>query len=65
MFVKLWMKKDVVTIAHDQTLAEAEELMRRHGIRRLIVMGEGDRLVGIISREDVRKGIPASCDENL
>jgi len=64
MFVKLWMKKDVVTVAHDQTLAEAEELMRRHGIRRLIVLGEEDTLVGIISREDVRKGIPASCDEN-
>jgi len=62
MFVKLWMKKDVITIAQDQTLAEAEALMRQNRIRRLLVT-KGPTLVGILSREDIRKGIPASCDE--
>lgn len=63
MFVKLWMQRDVLTITLDQTLAEAEELMEKHRIRRIPVMREG-ALAGIISREDVRKGIPAGCDEN-
>jgi acetoin utilization protein AcuB len=64
MFVKLWMQKDVIAISLDQTLAEAEELMLRHRIRRLLVMREETTLAGIISKEDIRKGIPSSCDEN-
>jgi len=64
MFVKLWMQKDVIAISLDQTLAEAEELMLRHGIRRLLVMREETTLAGIISKEDICKGIPSSSDEN-
>ena len=63
MFVKLWMQKDIITISPDQTLAEAEALMQQHRIRRLLVT-QGPTLIGIIAREDIRKGIPASCDEN-
>lgn len=63
MFVKLWMKKEVVTIAPDQTLAEAEALMQEKRIRRLLVTKD-QLLVGILAREDIQKGIPASCDEN-
>lgn len=64
MFVKLWMKKDVIAISLDQTLAEAKELMLRHRIRRLLVMREETTLAGIISKEDICKGIPSSSDEN-
>ncbi len=63
MFVKLWMKKEVVTIAPDQTLAEAEALMQEKRIRRLLVTKD-QLLVGILAREDIQKGIPASGDEN-
>ena len=63
MFVKLWMKKDVITIAPDQTLAEAEALMQQNRIRRLLV-AKGPTLVGIISQRDIQKGIPAGSDES-
>ncbi|MBU0663978.1 MAG: CBS domain-containing protein [Proteobacteria bacterium] len=63
MFVKLWMKKDVITIAPDQTLAEAEALMQQNRIRRLLV-ANGPTLVGIISQRDIQKGIPAGGDES-
>lgn len=63
MFVRLWMKENVVTISPDQTLAEAETLMQQNRIRRLLVT-QGPTLVGIITKEDIHKGIPASCDEN-
>ena len=63
MFVKLWMKNEVITIAPDQTLAEAEELMQKNRIRRLLVT-KGPTLVGILSREDIQKGIPAGGDES-
>lgn len=63
MFVKLWMKKEVVTIAPDQTLAEAEALMQEKRIRRLVVTKD-QLLVGILTREDIQKGIPASGDDS-
>lgn len=66
MFVKLWMKKDIITIAPDQTLAEAEVLMQRHRIRRLLVVAKdgAGTLSGILTKEDIQRGIPASGDES-
>ncbi|MDD3815541.1 MAG: CBS domain-containing protein [Desulfocapsaceae bacterium] len=63
MFVKLWMKKDVISITPDQTLAEATEVMQQNRIRRLLVT-QGPTLVGIISQHDIQKGIPANGDES-
>ncbi|MBU3946299.1 MAG: CBS domain-containing protein [Proteobacteria bacterium] len=63
MFVKLWMKKDVISIAPEQTLAEAAEVMQQNRIRRLLVT-QGPTLVGIISQHDIQKGIPANGDES-
>lgn len=63
MFVKLWMQQEVVTISPDQTLAEADAMMLQHRIRRLLVMQDAE-LVGIIGKEDIWRGIPASSDEN-
>jgi acetoin utilization protein AcuB len=63
MFVKLWMKKDIISISPDQTLAEAKSLMEQNKIRQVLVLN-GPTLAGIISKEDIQKGIPASDDEN-
>lgn len=63
MFVKLWMKKNVITISPEQTLAEAEALMQQHQIRRLLVVKD-TTMVGIITKEDLQKGIPTSGDTN-
>jgi acetoin utilization protein AcuB len=65
MFVKLWMKKDLVVITQEQTLTEADALMRQHVIRRLPVVDVENNLVGIITREDIRKAVPidASGDD--
>ena len=63
MFVKLWMKTDVITLAPDQTLAEAEALMQQNRIRRLPVVA-GPSLIGILTREDIQKAISAGGDES-
>lgn len=43
-----------ITIAHNQTVGKAMELMARHDIRRLPVTKDG-KLVGIISDRDLRQ----------
>jgi CBS domain-containing protein len=47
--------KDLVTIGPDQDLQEARRLLAQHQLDRLLVVEEGDRLVGILSEADIRK----------
>jgi CBS domain-containing protein len=47
--------KDLVTIRPDQDLQEARRLLAQHQLDRLLVVEEGDRLVGIISEADLRQ----------
>ena len=61
--VKDWMTRNVVTITPDTTLPEAHRVMTENQIRRLPVMENG-RLVGIVTRGDVR-GAEASDATSL
>ncbi len=61
MYVKLWMVEDPVTIGPEATLAEAVELFRQHGIRRLPVVSK-DTLVGILGRRDLEGALPSSLE---
>jgi CBS domain-containing protein len=49
------LSKDVVTIDPQQDLDEALRLMARHQVRRLPVVEEDGRLVGIVAQADVAK----------
>lgn len=48
------MTPDPITIVPDATLADAGDLMARHGIRRLPVV-EAERLVGMVTESDLRR----------
>ena len=52
--VTKWMTGPVITVPAEATIIDADQLMTEHGIRRLPVL-ENNRLVGIISRGDVRE----------
>jgi CBS domain-containing protein len=58
--VKDWMTREVVTISSKTTLPEAHRLMMSKRIRRLPVM-QKNRLVGIITRGDVRGAEPSGA----
>lgn len=49
MLVKYWMRTPAVTVGADARLADAEQLMQRHGVRMLPVVA-GGRLAGVITR---------------
>jgi CBS domain-containing protein len=46
--------RDLVTIRPDQDLQAARRLLAQHQLDRLLVVEEGDRLVGILSEADLR-----------
>jgi CBS domain-containing protein len=46
--------RDLVTIRPDQDLQEARRLLAQHQLDRLLVVEQGDRLVGILSEADIR-----------
>ncbi len=58
MYVKQWMGTEVVTIAPQQTIAEAEQQLQAHRIRRLPVVENGI-LVGVVSPNDLEKVMPS------
>jgi acetoin utilization protein AcuB len=61
MYVELWMKRDVVSISPETSLAEARELFARHRIRRLPVVRD-ETLLGIVSPGDIEKVMPSILD---
>ena len=44
---------DIVTVGPEQDVSDAPDMMAQHQVRRLPVVDEGNRLVGIISQADV------------
>jgi acetoin utilization protein AcuB len=58
--VKDWMTREVVTVSPDASLPEAHRLMSDHNIRRLPVL-KGGRLVGVVTRGDVRGAEPSEA----
>jgi CBS domain-containing protein len=47
----------VATVRADADVLEALELMRAHGVRRLVVTGEGGAIDGIVSIDDIVSGL--------
>jgi len=60
MFVKSRMTTNPFTISPDQTIPDAQELMMKHGIRRLPVVKDG-KLVGIVTKEDIERYSPSKA----
>ncbi|WP_225101712.1 CBS domain-containing protein [Streptomyces sp. CoH27] len=57
------MSAPAVTVPAEAALSEAARLMTRHGIERLPVVDEEDRLVGIVTRRDLLQVFLRSDDE--
>src|SRR5262245_25285553 len=58
MVVKDVMTREVVTLAPEQTLRDAIEVLRRERIRHLPVV-EGKKLLGIVTDRDVKRATPS------
>jgi len=55
------MSKSIVTIEEDASMEDAEELMRAHSVRRLPVVDDAGRLMGVISLGDLSRHAAGSA----
>jgi acetoin utilization protein AcuB len=60
MFVKNWMRREVITISQNETILDAKHTMKDYGIRRLPVV-ENNKLVGIITEKDIKEYSPSKA----
>lgn len=61
MFVRMWMTADVVTVPPETPILEAQEIMKRYGVRRLPVVNKRGKLVGIVTKSDIQEASPSSA----
>jgi acetoin utilization protein AcuB len=57
--VRDWLSRELITITPESSLPDAQERMRENKIRRLPVVRENGRLVGIITLGDIRQALSA------
>ncbi len=57
--VRDWMTPDPVTIGPKTTVPEAHKLMKEHDFRRLPVVNDHGRLIGIVTLSDLREAGPS------
>ena len=58
MFVSRSMTRQVITVAPDDGIFKAQELMAENRIRHLPVIEQDGRLIGIVTDRDIRSALP-------
>ncbi len=60
MYVKDYMVTRVITVSSDTLVTDAQDLMKRHDVRRLPVVDRG-HLVGLVTMPDIKEAAPSSA----
>ena len=58
------IEREVVAVGPDSTVTDVERVMRQHGIGGVPVI-EGDRVIGIVSRRDIRAILPKQGEAKI
>ncbi len=61
MLVREWMTEDLIVVKEDTSMLKASKLLKEHDIRRLPVVNEEGRLVGIVSDRDIKDASPSKA----
>lgn len=59
MLVSEWMSKQPITVTPETSLMQATKMMKENKIRRLPVVDENGRLVGIVTDRDIKAASPS------
>ncbi|MCS6903643.1 MAG: CBS and ACT domain-containing protein [Candidatus Bipolaricaulota bacterium] len=61
MFVRMWMTTDLVTVPPETPILEAQDVMKRHSVRRLPVVNKRGKLLGIVTKSDIQEAGPSDA----
>ena len=61
MIIKEWMTADVITVDPETSMMRAAKLMKEKGIRRLPVVDDKGKVVGMLSDRDVKEASPSKA----
>ena len=61
MIIKDWMTRDVITVDPETSMMRAAKMMKEKGIRRLPVVDEKGRVLGMLSDRDVKEASPSKA----
>ena len=61
MLIRDWMTSDVVAVSAETSMLKAGKLMKDHDIRRLPVIDDDRRVIGIVSDRDVKAASPSKA----
>ncbi len=58
-----FMKREpLVRVKPEATIREASKAMVEHGVGSVLVVGDGDRLIGIFTERDLARAVARGCD---
>ena len=61
MLISPWMTTEAISVQPDTSLSRCQKLMKEHGVRRLPVVDDSNRVIGIISDRDVKRASPSKA----
>ncbi|SDN87426.1 acetoin utilization protein AcuB [Desulfonauticus submarinus] len=61
MLIKDWMTKDVITVTPDTSMLKASKILKEKDIRRLPVVDDSGKLIGIITDRDIKEASPSKA----
>jgi acetoin utilization protein AcuB len=61
MFVRMWMTPDVITVPPETPILDAQEIMKKHRVRRLPVVNKRGKLLGIVTKSDILEASPSDA----
>jgi acetoin utilization protein AcuB len=61
MLISEWMSRDVITVTPDTSMMKASKILKEKNIRRLPVVDENGRIVGILTDRDIKEASPSKA----
>ncbi len=61
MLVREWMVKNVVTVRPETSMLKASKLLKENGFKRLPVVDENNKVIGILSDRDIKDASPSKA----
>ncbi|WP_462323416.1 CBS and ACT domain-containing protein [Desulfoplanes sp.] len=61
MLIREWMSQDVITVTPDTSMMKASKILKEKNIRRLPVVDESGKMVGIVTDRDIKEASPSKA----